>query len=1134
MSAQHEEYLAVLRASYDYEPQSDDEVAITEGQLLFLKERVDDDWWKVKIKGESQEEESPVGLVPAAYVEQADHTSQVKALYDYEAAADGELSVEEDEILLLFETEQDWILVQSAKEGGKAGFVPGNYVEPYTKEEAPPAPRIIVPPSAPRPVSTYVDPADRVASAKVTADGIKTWSVSEIDKKGKKKKGTLGVGNGSVFFASESDKTPVQKWQTADVQNLASEKAKHVNIDIGGATPINLHFYAGSKDNVEEIIAKLKSSKALSDAPRASIARAPSPEEAPAPKKATVHFSNDVSVIGAHEEEEEEEEEPPQRATPRPTANGNGHTAHSGDDGDIGTALYDFSADGDDELSISEGERLTILERDGDEWWKCRNAKGQEGVVPASYIEAAPAATSSRAPPQEEEEEEEDEAAAAEEQRRIAEEERLAKKQEDERAEQARKKAEAQQRAQEAAVAADAERKRRKEAAARTLSPPPPPAETKRQSSSSSSSSRPSAETNRPPADRTRVWHDRSGQFRVEAAFLGFNNGKLRLHKVNGVIVEVPAEKMSVEDMKYVERMTSKNSSSSSRPSPARKVSDDDIPLGLARSNTVSAQSSSSSRSAPPAKKSPKIDWFDFFLSAGCDLDDCTRYAASFEKDKLDETLLPDITESTMRSLGVREGDIIRINKAIEKRKPTDNLHKPSSYTQEQVRRDEELARQLQAQESGGSRAPAPNLFSSGPGGALKTQTRRGRPTPSKSLPPAAVDLKAISTVSDQIQRTSSPQILTPTVSTPVSAPPRSSSAAAAPIISGFDDDAWTNRPSSTKPVAASPAPRAPSAPPAPASTVVPTPPPAQAPAPPTPAPPPQPTVTPATTVAAPNLANTTQSDIFDQLSRLSELRRQTTPAPPPPASATPPVVVPPSYVNGLGMGSSPSPIGQINFNNPPQQPQQQQFNAAPQQSLLNAPYNGPRGPFAPVPANQTLLQPLIPTQTGFAGMIPTRPGAQAVVSPFANPSSFLSPQQTGFPSAQQPILSQPILSQPTGIPMNGFNPMQNTLQNTGAFSAAPLTNQFTGFNPNFGQSPFNNTISPPPPVPPLPLSLPLSLPSSPATNNTSPANIFAAMKSGTFATDNGNNNQPQPPLAAQATGWGQPYQGGGYMGFQR
>jgi hypothetical protein len=51
-----------------------------------------------------------------------------------------------------------------------------------------------------------MDPADRVAAASIKADDIKTWSVSEIDKKGKKKKGTLGIGNGAVFFASDADK----------------------------------------------------------------------------------------------------------------------------------------------------------------------------------------------------------------------------------------------------------------------------------------------------------------------------------------------------------------------------------------------------------------------------------------------------------------------------------------------------------------------------------------------------------------------------------------------------------------------------------------------------------------------------------------------------------------------------------------------------------------------------------------------------------------------------------------------------------------------------------------------------------------------------------------------------------------
>ncbi|KAG6814202.1 hypothetical protein H0H92_000879 [Tricholoma furcatifolium] len=1058
MSDEHVEYLAVLKASYDYEPQSDDEIAIKEDQILILKERVDDDWWKVKVKGDTQEEDSPVGLVPAAYVEQANHTSKVKVLYDYEAAASGELSVHEDEVLLVFETEEDWILAQTERDGGKAGYVPGNYVEPYTEATAAPTQRIIVPPSPPRPVSTYVDPADRVASAKITVDEIKTWSVSEIDKKGKKKKGTLGIGNGAVFFASESDKTPVQKWQTVDVQAATSDKAKHVNIVIGGATPITLHFQTGSKDTVEEIISKLNS----------------------VPKKPSVHFSETSPTIiparASISSEVEVEDEDEESNTNGVSVNGASH----GETRETGLALYDFVADGDDELTISEGEHLVILEKDGDEWWKCRNDKGQEGVVPASYLEVSTAAHSGSGSPPPSPTPEEDDGAeeAAEAERQRAEEERAAEERERQRVEQAKKKAEAQaqKRAKEAA-----EERKRKEAANRKSSPPVTDKRNSTNSSrpGSSSDARPSTENSRPPADRTRVWHDRSGQFRVEAAFLGFNNGKLRLHKVNGVIVEVPSEKMSIEDMKYVERLTSKGA----RSTPNKQMSEDDIPLGLTRNASRSGPPPTATRSAPP-KSAPKIDWFDFFLSAGCDLDDCTRYAASFERDKLDETLLPDITEATMRLLGVREGDIIRITKAIEKRKPTDNLQKPSAYTQEQVRRDEELARRLQAQES--ARGTAPNLFAT-PGGALKTQTRRGRPTTSASSPPVAVDIKAISSASEQIPRTSSPQVLTPT-SAPISsnaanAPPRSSSAA--PAVSGFDDDAWTNRPSSTKPLVGTPAPRVPSAPPVqPAAPPPPNPATVPAPAPVAPAPAPavaQTSSAPPSTSATPaqpdnNLTNRTEADIFEQLARYGEMRnKQVTPVQPP-SSTSPSITVPPSFQAGLGMGSSPAPMGQLL--------------QAPLTIPQSASYNGPRGPFAPVPANQGLLQPLIPTRTGFTGMIPTH-APPASVSPFSNSASppFLSQQPTGF----SPAL--PLTTQPTGMPLNGFNTMQASSPFT------PIQNQFTGFNPNFGQSPFNTS---PPPVPPLP-----SAPST--TNDTSAANVFAQMKSGTFANDNNTNVQSPP-----------------------
>ncbi|KAF9075858.1 hypothetical protein BDP27DRAFT_1415020 [Rhodocollybia butyracea] len=1114
-----EEYLAVLKASYDYEPQSDDEIAIKESQFLFLKERVDEDWWKVKIKGESLEEDTPIGLVPAAYVEQADHVSMVKALYDYEASAPGELSIAEDEILLAFEPEDEWLLVQSTKDGGKAGYVPANYVEPNTEgneaEEQQPAQaqQIIVPPSpvpSPPPSAPYVDPADRVASTKLNADDIKTWSVSEVDKKGKKMKGTLGIGSGAVFFASETSKAAVQKWPTSSVSNIHVEKSKHVHFDVEGG--LSLHFNVGSKDNSEAIVTKLESSKALalqsSDTPPASASsRAPPPpslSSLPKVVKASVHFAPESPAIIPSTSEPEEEEEPDE-------------------EGEMALALYPFVADGEDELSVSEGEQLLVLEKDGDEWWKCRNAEGAEGVVPASYIELASGGQTSASfsAPREEEPEKEDEEDAEDLAAKEAEAEaevqaraeaeaaaaaaaaERARKEEEVRKEKERKQKEAQARAK----AAEATRAERTRTAAITH-PSPPPATTSgsRSSSSrdrpSSSSSGPKSENGLPPADRVRVWHDRSGQFRVEAALLNFKEGKLRLHKINGVIVEVPSEKMSVEDMRYVEKLLSKKS----RPPANAGISEDDIPLGELRPGSSPGGKSRS----PQPKKGPTIDWFDFFLSAGCDVDDCTRYTASFERDKIDEAILPDITESTMRSLGLREGDIIRVKKVIDNRKPKSN--------NDQIAKDEELARQLQAQENGDSKVTSPpNLFVSGPNGALKGKDiRRGRPQPSKSLP-SAVDLDTISEVSDKIQRTESPSLLSPASATPVQPPPRSSSTT--PATSGFDDNAWTNRPSSTKPLAPTPpavsaTARAPSAPPAP---------------PPAAATPPNPPSS-APVSGPPSLAKTTEDDVFQQLARLSELRKNAAPAPSPinnvptmgtpspiPQALTPPVA-PTGYASGMGMGNSPVPMGQH------LQPQQTGVYGA-----------GPRGPYAPVPSNQSLLQPLIPTQTGFNGFVPTRAGTNL------SPPSFLQSQATGFPGAQpmsqmtgfpgaQPMMSQatgfpgnqPMMSQPTGMPfMNGMNGGMNGMNTVNPFGSGGVMTNPTGFNPGMGQG-FNTGMSSTPPVPPLPSFMPNNNGNN--ASSTNPANVFAQMKSGNFANDNETSSQnanKYDALRPQPTGWG-------------
>ena len=578
-----------------------------------------------------------------------------------------------------------------------------------------------------------------------------------------------------------------------------------------------------------------------------------------------------------------------------------------------------------------------------------------------------------------------------------------------------------------------------------------------------------------PDPSQTREWRDRTGQFRVEAAFLGYKNGVLRLHKVNGVVIEVPSEKMSVDDIRYVEKTMGRGGSIS------RKADDDDDdePLGKRQKPPQSA--------ASPQKKAPPIDWFDFFLNAGCDVDDCTRYASSFERDKIDESILLDISEGTLRTLGLREGDIIRVNKAIDARRPKPTVNATSPDLN--LLGGDEPSTSARTTPSPGP----PNLFT-GPGGQLKS-ARRGRPTPSKSssTTPGAVDLDAISTASEQIARSTTPlvtsSIAAPTVLTSttsqVQSPSRSNSAA----TSGFDDDAWTNRPSSTKPVTPAPtAPeRVPSVPPLPgalpAAPFAPTPPqPARAPS----APAIQTTAPPASTGAnnGAGLAKTTEADIFDQLSRLTQLRVQNpapaaapkpSPGPTPSPSVTNPL--PLGYNQGMGVGSSPSPLGQ---------------HLQAQQTGLPPPgQSGPRGPFAPVPANQGLLAPLVPTATGFSGFVPTRPATSPFLGP--QPTGFqpsMAPQPTGF---QPPLAPQPTGFQPSSVPQpTGFQPsFQPSLapQPTGFQpSLAPqqtgfqpsLAPQQTGFQPSlaaqptgFGgmRPPFGGGAPPVPPVPPLPPS---------------------------------------------------------------
>ena len=263
-------------------------------------------------------------------------------------------------------------------------------------------------------------------------------------------------------------------------------------------------------------------------------------------------------------------------------------------------------------------------------------------------------------------------------------------------------------------------------------------------------------------------------------------------------------EKMSAEDTAYITTVSKRSTSA-----------DDDVPLahiadreqrrderhrrGQNAADGVGRPSGSSSRSKQPAKKS--TDWFDFFLNAGCDMDDCTRYGNNFQKDRIDEDLLLDLEQSTMRSLGLREGDIIRVTKYIkEKYAPPPTPDK--SDRDAQIAADAAMARAM-----AGPTPPPPSLFTSASGG-LKT-TRRGRPAANGRQGSTPIDSAAIASATTELSKRSGTPEIARLASPALSSDAGRGRSASTSLAGGFDDDAWTVKSSPSKPtvVVAPPAP---------------------------------------------------------------------------------------------------------------------------------------------------------------------------------------------------------------------------------------------------------------------------------------------------------------------------------------
>ncbi|KAI8087846.1 uncharacterized protein B0P05DRAFT_569327 [Gilbertella persicaria] len=710
-------YIQVCQALYDYEARTEDELSIKQDDILYVIEKEDDDWWKTELKQNTGEEQGPIGLVPATYLEEVQPIGRVRAEYDYVAQQEEELSFEEgDEMVLLEKDDPDWFLVKSSK--GDIGLAPSNYVislddhqpeqldeppvtTPVPAPPAPPAPSVTAP-VPPPPVQPILSQPTGSTTREIIADEAQSWNVQEYDpakKKKKKGKGSLFIGNGMICYGSETDKaSPVQQYPILDVTKYLYD-GKNLHIEIEGTKQAVLDLQASSKSEAKAILVKIADSIRAAQASNTHLNQQQQQQQQQQMASPAAAITPHIEQQQQPEEEVEEEEEE-SNCIPK-----------------WGISLYSFQAEGGDELSVEENEQLYVLDYERtDGWWRVQKVEGEIGLVPSSYIQfddeendehttaaAAAAAIAPSIPRVEDKEEirrrrEEEERALY--QQRLAEEEererirrheqeeneRKRRRQEEEEEEKRRKEEERRREEEERRREEEEKRRQAQEAAKRAelarqkqLEEDYKRKEAERKATLARSASKSNRHQDLPKPDPTKIrtWTDRSGSFKVEAQFIDYHNGKLRLHKLNGVKIDVPVEKMCADDIRWVEEHTRQPKPASPEPTPAMPP-------------------------RPPQEKkfNDRWDWFDWFMLVGIPMQASLQYASAFKVEKLDDSDIQNLTHKQMKTLGLKEEHVQRIQRYIETGKPEASEQElDEQKTRElQIAKDEEYARKLQSE----------------------------------------------------------------------------------------------------------------------------------------------------------------------------------------------------------------------------------------------------------------------------------------------------------------------------------------------------------------------------------------------------------------------------------------------------
>ncbi|CCC66907.1 hypothetical protein NCAS_0A03490 [Naumovozyma castellii] len=720
-------FLGVYKAIYDYEPQTPEELEIHEDDLLYLLEKSEvDEWWTVKKRVIGSDVVEPVGLVPSNYIEEAPAISQMKALYDYTEAQnqEEELTFHENDIFDVYDDKDpDWLLVKS-RTSNEVGFIPGNYVEPvggapatapgmvpaivaaspttattnvdvstflpppqrvdrveqkqetapkiqeptpepeyhdeYNDEEEAPPPKPTRPTSTVEPSRadshkrrTYYDDesnnnndrydnennynnrrdTDRYEDTYANDDGYQpephTWKVNEIGGR-RKHKAKLIIGNNKIHFIP--NKGDPQEWSIDKLVSYDKEK-KHMFLEFIDPYK-SLELHTGNNDTCNEIMSIIGEFKGASRDPGLREVQMATKSK----KQARI--------------------------------------------------MFDFIGEAQDELTVKEGDMVYILnDKSSKDWWTCELVDSHKrGVVPAQFVEPVKDKSSStglfsslkkmtksslsKSPSKDNTSDWKSDAYQNISPSRNR----------------------AQSRSRVGSVSA------------------------KRKRSSSASNVNQDRKKEFPDPKKMRLWVDRTGTFKVEAQFIGCAEGKIHLHKSNGVKIAVAANKLSDQDLNYVENVTGfsldkfkerKGDSGDARDTErerrrklrekeererdrrlrerelaelqrARELLEEGAaklnqekelpPIKPPRPSSTGPDMTSPNRRQRSGSRAKKdgYDWFEFFLNSGVDVNNCQRYSINFDREQITEDMMSDINPSMLRTLGLREGDIVRVMKYLD------------------------------------------------------------------------------------------------------------------------------------------------------------------------------------------------------------------------------------------------------------------------------------------------------------------------------------------------------------------------------------------------------------------------------------------------------------------------------------